>query len=76
MDGSDNSLEEAQRGVPDIDPIVEPLERGADKPPWKEIAPTSSATRHYWAQWNSLRLGGGMLLNKWMTRNWGILLFK
>ena len=60
-------LGEAQREDPDIGPIVELMERNAEKPPWEEIAALSPAAKHYWMQWDTLQLGGGVLLKKWMT---------
>ncbi len=59
-------LEETQREDQDIDPILKLM--GQDnKPAWEEVAALSPATKHYWAQWKSLRFGGGVLLKKWMT---------
>ncbi|KAK8397534.1 hypothetical protein O3P69_004352 [Scylla paramamosain] len=65
--GSYEHLEEAQREVPDISLILKLMGQDTNKPAWEEVAALSPANKHYWAQWESLWLGGGVLLKKWMT---------
>ncbi|XP_063871056.1 uncharacterized protein LOC135106214 [Scylla paramamosain] len=45
-----------------------------NKPAWEEVTALSPATKHYWAQWESPRHGGEVLLKKWMTAD-GCILF-
>ena len=49
--------------------MVEWLSASEEKPSWEEVAATSSVTKHYWEQWNALRLVGGVLIKKWVLKN-------
>ncbi|GBN68981.1 hypothetical protein AVEN_66553-1 [Araneus ventricosus] len=45
--------------------ILEKKLNSGDRPSWQEIAPVSSATKRYWALWDSLHLKDGVLYRKW-----------
>ncbi|GBM73782.1 Transposon Ty3-I Gag-Pol polyprotein [Araneus ventricosus] len=58
-------IQKAQLEDPAIKPILEKKLNSADRPSWQEIAPESSATKRYWALWDSLHLKDGVLYRKW-----------
>ena len=64
---SAQELRQAQLGDPDIKPVLEWLEKCTNKPTWEEIAPHSSNTKTYCAQWQSLRVFEGVLYRLWET---------
>ena len=55
---------EAQLDDLDIGPVLEWLEASVKRPSWEEVATTSPATKHYWEQWDTLRLVRGVLVKK------------
>ena len=61
------ALRQAQLADRDIKPILEWLERSPEKPTREEVAPHSQTTKMYWAQWQSLKLLGGVLYRVWET---------
>lgn len=50
----------------DLKPILCGLREGR-KPTWEEIETFSPDTKHYWEQWDLLRLRNGMLERRWET---------
>ena len=54
----------AQEQDPDIGLLLSWLNRN-DRPPWSTAAPCSETFKCYWAQWDSLRLMGGVLYRLW-----------
>ena len=64
---SAQELRQAQLGNPDIKPVLDWLEKCTNKPTWEEIAPHSSNTKTYCAQWQSLRVFERVLYRLWET---------
>ena len=64
---TDQHLRNLQQEDPDVGPIVAQLAASTDRPTWEEIAATSPITKHYWEQWDVLRLEGGVLQRRWTT---------
>lgn len=62
---SAEEIHKSQVEDPDIKPILEGKQNGADRPSWQEIAPYGSTTKRYWALWDSLHLKDGVLYRKW-----------
>ena len=62
-------FKEAQEDDEDVRLIIAWKKRGADKPKWVEVAPTSAITKAYWAQWDSFVLQNGILYRKWEKPN-------
>ena len=61
------SAQELRQGDPDIKPVLEWLDKCTNKPTWEDIAPHSSNTKTYCAQWQSLRVFEGVLYRLWET---------
>ena len=61
------SLQQAQRGDPEIRPVLCLRVQGAEKPPWQAMSALSQPTKVYWAQWDSLSLIDGVLYRDWET---------
>ncbi len=60
-------MRRAQLDDQDIKPILEWMEKSPDRPLWSEIAPHSQVAKVYWAQWQSLKIVGGVLYRLWET---------
>ncbi|CAF4847895.1 unnamed protein product [Pieris macdunnoughi] len=56
---------EEQQQDSDIKPILDWMKSSAIKPRWNDVASTSTTTKSYWAQWDSLVLHNGVLCRKW-----------
>ncbi|CAF4760063.1 unnamed protein product [Pieris macdunnoughi] len=54
----------AQQEDCDIKPILDWMKSSAVKPQWSKVASTSTTTKSYWAQWDSLVLHNGVLCRK------------
>lgn len=61
----ENEFRQALNEDNDLKPIIDWKKRGESKPKWQEVAPFSSATKSYWAQWESLVLKDDLLYRKW-----------
>lgn len=66
---SDDVMQEAQQEDRDIQPIYDWISAGASKPKWCEVAPMSTVTKSYWAQWESLVMHNRVLCRKWESVN-------
>ena len=51
----------------DIQPVLQWKDTASSRPSWEDVAKYSSTTELYWAQWNSLKLGQGVLHQIWET---------
>ncbi|CAF4895233.1 unnamed protein product [Pieris macdunnoughi] len=58
-------IQEEQQQDSDIKPILDWMKSSAIKPRWNDVASTSTTTKSYWAQWDSLVLHNGVLCRKW-----------
>ncbi|GBL93495.1 hypothetical protein AVEN_266064-1 [Araneus ventricosus] len=50
-----------------IRPILEKKLNSENRPSWQDSAPENSATKRYWALWDSLHLKDGVLYRKWAS---------
>lgn len=66
---SDEVMQLAQQEDPDVKPIFDWINAGIPKPRWCEVAPMSTVTKSYWAQWDSLVMHNGVLCRKWESAN-------
>ncbi|CAH4034499.1 unnamed protein product [Pieris brassicae] len=57
-------IQEEQHQDSDIKPILDWMKSSAVKPQWSKVASTSTTTKTYWAQWDSLVLHNGVLCRK------------
>ncbi|GBO06902.1 Transposon Ty3-G Gag-Pol polyprotein [Araneus ventricosus] len=78
---SSSEVQKAQLEDPAIRPILEKKVISEDRPSWQEIAPERSATKRYWALWDSLHLKDGVLYRKWESDDgsscrWQLILSK
>ncbi|GBN71653.1 Retrovirus-related Pol polyprotein from transposon 297 [Araneus ventricosus] len=74
-------IQKAQLEDPTIKPIREKKLNSVDRPSWQEISPESSATKRYWALWDSLHLKDGVLYCRWESDDgsscrWQLILLK
>lgn len=60
-------LRQAQLSDLEIKPVLEWMEKSNIRPPCEEIAPHSQPTKIYCAQWQSLKVFGGVLYRLWET---------
>ncbi|GBM10397.1 hypothetical protein AVEN_182440-1 [Araneus ventricosus] len=60
-----SEIQKAQLEDPDTRPILEKKLKLADRPSRQEVTPESTATKRYWALWDSLHLKDGVLYRKW-----------
>ncbi|CAH3930651.1 unnamed protein product [Pieris brassicae] len=58
-------IQEEQHQDSDIKPILDWMKSSAVKPQWSKVASTSTTTKSYWAQWDSLVLHNRVLCRKW-----------
>jgi transposase InsO family protein len=61
--------------------IVSAKERGESQPKWDEVADKNACAKHYWAQWERLKLKDGILGRVWesddgLTTRWQMLVPK
>ena len=66
---SNEVMQRAQQDDPDLKPIFEWIKAGVPKPKWCEVAPMSTVTKSYWAQWESLVFHNDVLCRKWESAN-------
>ena len=63
-----HALQKKQKEDPDIGPIFKWVESG-ERPFGTEVCATSPATRHYWNNWNRLKLRDGLLFRNYGKRD-------
>ncbi|KAG0724923.1 hypothetical protein GWK47_039591 [Chionoecetes opilio] len=67
LDAAGEELRKLQREDRDLRPVVEWLSQTSERPAWEAVSGESPAAKHYWPQWDTLRLEDGVLQRCWTT---------
>ena len=59
----------AQRADKELDVIITALENKTGRPAWDDVSSASRETKHYWTQWDLLKVRGGVLQRRWESVN-------
>ena len=63
----DGNISEAQAADKDLQLLISALKNGTGRPSWEVMSSASTETKYYWAQWDMLRMHGGVLQRRWET---------
>ena len=65
----DTDMAEAQAADKDLGVLISALRDETGRPVWKEMSSASTEAKHYWSQWDLLRMHDGVLQRRWETAN-------
>ena len=58
-------ISKAQIADKDLEIIILAIENGTGRPTWDKMSSNSVEAKHYWSQWDMLRVHGGVLQRRW-----------